>query len=70
VKWLLVVIVMNTPVKTDLVFDTLSDCLRAETEMRRAWAEVYNDAFRRKMPKDTMEMVKGQMNSGTCIPSR
>lgn len=69
-KWLLVVIVMNTPVKTDLVFDTLGDCLRVEIEMRRAWADMYNQALQRKLPKDTLEMLKGQMTSGTCIPSK
>ena len=39
VKWLLVVIVMNSPVKTDLVFNSLSDCLAAENQMRREWAD-------------------------------
>lgn len=43
-KWLLVVIVMNTPVKTDLVFNSLSECLAAEAQMRTEWSEVYNQA--------------------------
>jgi hypothetical protein len=69
-KWLLVVILANTPVKTDLVFSSLDECLRAEESMRKQWADVYNEAFRRNADKDTLEMVKRQMGSGTCIPSK
>ena len=68
-KWLLVVIVMNMPVKTELSFNTLDDCLRAEQEMRKQWVEVYNSALNRKDGKDTLDMVKRQMTSGTCIPT-
>lgn len=63
-------LVMNVPVKTDLIYDALPDCLRAEQEMRRQWAEVYNDAVRRKADRDTLELVKGQMISGTCVPTK
>ena len=69
-KWLLVVIVMNMPVKTELSFNTLDDCLRAEQEMRKQWVEVYNNALNRKDGKDTLDMVKRQMTSGTCIPTK
>ena len=69
-KWLLVVFVMNTPVKTELSFPTLDECLRAEQEMRRQWAEAYNEAAGRKAGKDTLELVKRQMTSGTCIPTK
>ena len=69
-KWLLVVIVMNTPVKTDLSFATLDECMRAEQSMRRQWADVYNEAVGRKAEKDTLELVKRQMTSGTCIPTK
>ena len=69
-KWLLVVLVMNSPIKTDLVFDLLPDCLRAEQEMRRQWADMYNDALSRKASKDTLDLIKKQMTSGTCIPTR
>ena len=69
-KWLLVVIVMNMPVKTELSFNTLDDCLRAEQEMRKQWVEVYNSALNRKDGKDTLDMVKRQMTSGTCIPTK
>ena len=69
-KWLLVVIVMNMPVKTELSLNTLDDCLRAEQEMRKQWVEVYNSALNRKDGKDTLDMVKRQMTSGTCIPTK
>jgi len=69
-NWLLVVMLANTPVKTDLVYSTLADCLRAEQTMRQQWAEVYNDAAKRKVGKDTLEMVKRQMGAGTCIPAK
>jgi len=69
-KWLLVVLVMNTPVKTDLSFNTLDNCLRAEGEMRQQWANMYNDAVKRKADKNSLELVQRQMTSGTCIPSK
>lgn len=69
-NWLLVVILANTPVKTDLVYSTLADCLRAEQTMRQQWAEVYNDALKRKAGKETLAMIQGQMSAGTCIPAK
>lgn len=69
-KWLLVVMLANTPVKTDLVYGTLAECLRAEQAMRQQWAEVYNDALKRKADTATLEMVKRQMGIGTCIPAK
>ena len=61
---------MNTPVKTELSFNTLDECLLAEQTMRQQWAEVYNGAVERKSGKDTLELVKRQMMSGTCIPTK
>lgn len=69
-KWLLVVIVMNSPVKTDLVFDTLPACLAAEEEMRKQWAGVYNQTAKNKASKETLALVRTQMFSGTCIPAK
>ena len=69
-NWLLVVMLANSPVKTDLVYSTLNDCLRAEQAMRQQWAEVYNDAWKRKADKDTLDLVKRQMGTGTCIPAK
>jgi hypothetical protein len=61
---------MNMPVKTELSFNTLDDCLRAETEMRQQWADAYNSAKKRDAGKDTLELVKSQMTFGTCIPTK
>jgi hypothetical protein len=69
-KWLLVVIVMNAPVKTDLVFNTLDECLRAETEMRQQWADVYNGALKRNLAKDSLKFIVSQQTFGTCIPAK
>ena len=69
-KWLLVVIVMNTPIKTDLVFNNLSDCLSAETQMRKEWAELYNQAQKSEAARETLGLISSQMTKGTCIPSK
>ena len=69
-KWLLVVLVMNSPVKTDLVFDTLPACLAAEEQMRKQWADVYNQTLKNKASKETLELVRSQMTNGTCIPTK
>lgn len=69
-KWLLVVIVMNSPVKTDLVFDTLADCLSAERQMRNEWTEIYSQAKKSGAAKETLGFMSSQMTKGTCIPSK
>ncbi len=69
-KWLLVVFLMNTPVKTDLVYDSLDSCLASETKMRADWAAVYNRAVAAEMSAESLEMIKSQMPRGTCIPSK
>ncbi len=69
-SWLLVVIILNTPVKTDLTFNTLDECLRAEADVRRQWADVYNSALKRKAEKATLDLVMRQMTTGTCIPTK
>ena len=69
-KWLLVVIVMNSPLKTDLVFDTLPGCLAAEEQMRKQWADGYNQTLKNKASKETLELVRSQMTNGTCIPTK
>ena len=61
---------MNAPVKTDLVFSTLNECLRAEQTMRQQWADVYNDARKRNAEKDTLAFVLKQQHFGTCIPTK
>lgn len=69
-KWVLVVIVMNAPVKTDLVFGNLADCLSAENQMRKEWAEVYNQAQKSGAARETLGLISSQMTKGTCIPSK
>lgn len=69
-KWLLVVIVLNTPVKTDLVFDSLSECLSAETQMKKDWADLYNQAKKSGAEKETLGFMSSQMTKGTCIPAK
>ncbi len=53
-KWLLGVIVMNMPVKTDLVFNSLSDCLAAEEKMREHWGNIYNQTLQNKVSKESL----------------
>jgi hypothetical protein len=69
-KWLLVVIVMNVSVKTDLVFNSLSDCLAAELKMHGHWADIYNRTLKNNASKESLELVQGQIMSGTCIRTK
>lgn len=69
-KWILVVIVMNSPLKTDLIFDSLSGCLAAEKQMRKEWASIYNQTKVAGAEKETLGMLSSQMTSGTCIPAK
>lgn len=75
-KWMLVVIVYGlAPVKTELLFDNLSACLKAETAMRAEWARAMNDAagprtiaqFHQTDPAGAAFISK-QTTHGTCIP--
>lgn len=69
-KWLLVAIVMNTPVKTDLVFDSLSDCLAAESQMRKEWTEAYKQAQKSGAEREALGLLSSQMTKGTCMPAK
>ena len=69
-NWLLVAIVMGTPIRTDLIFPSLSKCLTAEEEMREQWATRFNAALASKASKESIDFVKGQMTYGTCIPAK
>jgi hypothetical protein len=68
--WLLVVIVLGAPVKTDLVFDDLGACLRAEASMRQQWADVLNEMLKQKKPVESVNFVTSQSTHGTCIPTK
>ena len=69
-KWMLVVIVMNTPVKTDLVYGTLAECLSAEAQMRQEWADHYGQAKKASAPAETLGLLSSQVTKGTCIPAK
>lgn len=69
-KWILVAIVMNTPVKTDLVFDNLPACLDAENQMRKEWSEAYNQAKKSGAPAERVGQISSAMTTGTCVPSK
>jgi hypothetical protein len=82
-KWILVVLIGGVaPVATDLKFEKLTDCLAAEEQLRKAYAdafEVWNqrsslalDRFERRRGRDYYRMreleAKRVSNTGTCIP--
>ena len=78
-KWILVVLVFNVaPVKTDLVFSTLDECLEAEHFMRGLYSRAYNSwlqwaetnkaetGYPQSEPFNRKRT--GLENPGTCIP--
>lgn len=78
-KWMLVIVVMGAgPVKTDLTFDTLQECLDAEDKSRREVAAAYNRWIKwaSANPEESgypdsekfMQARLGMANKGTCIP--
>jgi len=69
-KWLLVALVMNAPVKTDLVFNSLDECLAAELQMRKEWSESYNQAKKSGADLERVGQISKAMTTGTCIPSK
>ena len=69
-KWVLIALVMNMPVKTDLVFNSLSECLAAENQMRKEWTEQYNQAKKSGAASEALGYMSSQITKGTCIPSK
>lgn len=69
-KWVLVVIVMNAPVKTDLVFGTLAECLSAEAQMRQEWSDLYAQTKKSGAAGEALGLLSSQMTKGTCIPAK
>jgi hypothetical protein len=78
-KWLLVVLVFGTtPLRTNLVFDTLDECLQGEERMRSLSAESFEAwlAWAAANPvaagfPESERFMRGRLgveNSGTCIP--
>jgi hypothetical protein len=66
------------PVKTELLFDTIDDCLKAEEQMRGEYARVYNSwhAWAEANQKEAQYPDSQKFNwrrdgmetTGTCIP--
>ena len=78
-KWMLIVVVFGiAPVKTEMLFDSLRECLRAEDAMRKEYAAPYNEwlAWAQQNPADAgypdsapfFQRRFGLENPGTCIP--
>jgi hypothetical protein len=77
-KWILVVLIGGTtPVQTDLQFDKLSDCLSAEEQLRKTYADAYEaweraaseSIDRRRDYRKAREFQERRLsNTGTCIP--
>jgi hypothetical protein len=78
-KWMLVVLVGGiTPVNTDLVFDKFADCLSAEQQMRKHYADAF-DAWDKWAAANTerrhdyarareVQAKRLLSNIGTCVP--
>ena len=82
-KWMLIVAVFGTqPVKTGLLFDSLSDCLKAEEAMReemstayKAWEKWAYDGESEGLSRYGSDRAatrayhqKRIINQGTCVP--
>ena len=77
-KWMLVVLVGGvTPVQTDVLFEKLSDCLAAEEQLRKtyadalvAWDQRTASAFERRRDYVKARQLQARKldNIGTCIP--
>lgn len=78
-KWLLVVMIFGTtPVPTTMVFETITECLRAEDQMRASYLGAFNSwvAWARANPAQSgfpgsqafAQRRTGLENFGQCIP--
>ena len=78
VKWILVVLVGGViPIQTDLQFGRLTDCVSAEEQLRKAYADAYeawdkwavsNIERRRDYVKARELQARKLANIGTCVP--
>lgn len=79
-RWTMIVMVFGTePVETGLVYDTLSSCMVAQTEARRAYADHFNTLSAEWGPSMSEEERKRYVeywnstllsNRVTCIPTK
>ena len=78
-KWMLLVLIFGTfPVKTELLFDSLDECLDSEDAMRREYTHAYNtwhewakanpDEASYPESKKFMRQRMGLDTTATCVP--
>ena len=72
-KWMLFVLVFGThPVETNLVFDNLDACLKAEENMRKEYARAYSQgtwgAGIGEANDPSVVSRFGQRTTATCVP--
>jgi hypothetical protein len=77
-KWMLLALILGTiPVKADLLFDNVEDCLKAEDTMRKEYARVYEAGTHGPRPirrKPKIPIARNLCDAGTawkprhCIP--
>lgn len=74
-QWMLVMLAFGSPVKTDLVFSTLTACNQMEESVRKRYAEEHNktvSSAKASLPQNQWDgiekMSMARMSSGICIP--
>ena len=72
-KWMLFVLVLSShPVETNLLYDFLDACLKAEETMRTEYARVYSQgawgATVGELNDPSVVSRLGQRTTATCIP--
>jgi hypothetical protein len=76
-KWMLIIVVLGAaPIKTELRFDTLDQCLKLEQQMRESANQAFMDWYtlavlERVVPDDEREFEMkryGMRNQAACIP--
>jgi hypothetical protein len=73
-KWMLFVLVFGThPVETNLLFDNLDACLKAEENMRKEYARAYSQSTWTignigQASDPSVVSRYGQKTTATCIP--
>jgi len=75
-KWLLVMLVHGSPIKTDLYFPTLRECLQAEDLVAKQYTDAYSETVdwaKQSKPSDQFagieKLALSRLHRGTCIPA-
>jgi hypothetical protein len=77
-KWVLVALVMNSPIKTDLVFSSLEECMAEVGIMTLTWSKLIQREAEKNdkmtIPDHTKKYLAEALGKkrpdGTCIPSK